>query len=202
MWCDVTYDICHDVPACLFGTIVTQIIHKKKKLWCFFFRPLGGRGQYGVCYPNPRPHSSQPVIIAGGEIIFYGSISITIIVYRRLFLYFPLFAFFCFCFWTCFFCAHHEEGTDQAATATAVSTYLIYRKHSRTACNRPWTEQQSTYQYARVDQSATTQASRQGRVLRPMLMETRCYKKTSNFKDTRHKISVPLAMSTNLHKTS
>ena len=40
-----------------------------------------------------------------------------------------------------FFCAHHE-GTNQAPKTTAVSTY---RKHSRTASNRPCTEQQSTF---------------------------------------------------------
>ena len=50
---------------------------------------------------------------------------------------FPLFW---FCFWTCFFCAHHE-GVNQAPIAT-VSTY---HKHSRTAYNRPCTEQQSKY---------------------------------------------------------
>ena len=65
---------------------------------------------------------------------------------RFCFFCFPLFAFFLFClfsffFLTCFFCAHHE-GTNQAPIATAVSTH---RKHSRTACNRPCTEQQSTY---------------------------------------------------------
>ena len=38
---------------------------------------------------------------------------------------------------------------------------------------------------------------------RPMTMETRCCpKKSFNFKYTRHQISVPLAMSTNLHKKS
>ena len=53
------------------------------------------------------------------------------------------------------YAVHREvcEGTNQAPIAT-VSTYP---KHSRTACNWPCTEQQSTYlaqQYVRVDQTA------------------------------------------------
>ena len=72
----------------------------------------------------------QPVI-ADGEIIFSGSIP-------RQFFSFALF--FLFCFRTSFCCAHHE-GTAQAPIATV----SLYRKHSRTACNRPYTEQQSTY---------------------------------------------------------
>ena len=59
---------------------------------------------------------------------------------RLFFVFLLLFCLFFSCFSTCFFCAQHE-GTNQAPTAT-LSTY---RKHSRAACNRPCTEQQSTY---------------------------------------------------------
>ena len=38
-----------------------------------------------------------------------------------------------------------------------------------------------------------------GSGVRPVPMETRCCQKSLNFEDTRHKISVPLAMSTNLN---
>ena len=50
------------------------------------------------------------------------------------------FAFFAFFFNLLLFCAHHA-GTNQAPKAT-VSTY---RKHKRTAFNRPCTAQQSSY---------------------------------------------------------
>ena len=57
----------------------------------------------------------------------------------------------------------HDERTTQVPLAT-VSTH---RKHSRTACNRPCTEQRSTYQvqqYVRVHHSAKTQGSRQEQI--------------------------------------
>ena len=65
----------------------------------------------------------------------------------------------------CFVCAHREvnEGTTQAPIATKST----YHKHSRTACNRARTEQQSTYSsiFASIrPQSATTQASRREQV--------------------------------------
>ena len=78
-------------------------------------------------------------------------------------LFFLLF-FCCFldCFFACFFCAHQEQkAPTQALIATqAVSTY---RKHSRTACNRPCTERQSVYSSKSVlnrHQSAITQTDR------------------------------------------
>ena len=59
-------------------------------------------------------------------------------------------------------CAHHE-----CTTQVPLTTLSTHRKHSRTACNRPCTEQRSTYQvqqYVRVHHSAKTHGSRQEQI--------------------------------------
>ena len=54
-----TYVVCLDVTVCLFGTIVTQIIHQKKKLQFFLGPSGGGGGEDSMAYAsfNPRPPS-------------------------------------------------------------------------------------------------------------------------------------------------
>ena len=106
---------------------------------CLCYNPRGCKAD--ALGGHPRQFSGlsdySQLLVAGGDISFSGQIPVPSF-------FFSLCFYFVFCVWA-FFCAHpkwsHHSNSD---SHSSYDTYS-YRNHSKTACNRPCTEQQSAH---------------------------------------------------------